>query len=108
MRIDSPEPNTPVPDAGLAADVADAEAVLRELAVALRRLRVDACTRRLHVRALDLKRAVSGWRSNVPRPDERREALDEIQQLLGEAAFWERESRTDGPSGIFTSLSFRT
>ncbi|HEY6460039.1 MAG TPA: hypothetical protein VIY73_07800 [Polyangiaceae bacterium] len=93
VRIDSHEPNAPLQDAGLEADIACAEAALHELAVALRRVRLDECTRRLHVRALDLKRAVSGWRSSRPPPEDRREALDEIRQLLEEAAFWDRETQ---------------
>jgi hypothetical protein len=79
-------------DRSLEADASHAESLLYELAVTLRRVPVEESTRRMHVRALDLKRQVVRWRADQPPRDERLSALDEIDQLAQEAAFWQQKS----------------
>ncbi len=74
----------------LEADIQRAESMLYDVAVALKRLRLDESTRGVHLRALDLKRAVGRWRSEEPTPEDRSSVLEEIRQLADETAFWLR------------------
>jgi hypothetical protein len=59
------------------ADVAHAEALLSDLASELRRAPL-ASSLRLHVRALDMKRAVAAWNTDLPTVEERRATMEEI------------------------------
>lgn len=65
-----------------------AERCLHGLAHDLRRVPFLPSTRRMHVRALELKRDAARWRATVPDVDARVRTLDEIEQLASEARRW--------------------
>ncbi len=64
------------------------EEALHRLAVELRRVPVGEATRRLHVRALELKRDVTRWGEQRADGETMRAALEEIDGLLAEAIGW--------------------
>lgn len=55
------------------------------LASELRRVPLDASTRRLHLRALELKRETAAWRTRPPDPQVVSAVLEEIEQLAQRA-----------------------
>ena len=59
-----------------------AETLLHELATKLRGLPFEESTRVLHLRALALKRAITGWRDREPDDAELAAVCDEIRTLL--------------------------
>ena len=65
-----------------------AERCLHVLAHDLRRIPFVESTRRLHVRALELKREVALWSVDAPDVTTRSTTLDEIETLSGEARRW--------------------
>lgn len=62
-----------------------AERALFVLANELRRVPLEPDTRRMHVRALELKREVARWRDRRPDIRERSAILEEIEALAREA-----------------------
>jgi hypothetical protein len=72
------------------ADARQADALLFDLATALRSVPVGPHTRQLHLRALTLKRDVNTWIVQPPPRQARRKALDELGELSREAAAWLR------------------
>jgi len=58
-----------------------AERCLYALAHDLRRVPFVDGTRRMHLRALELKRAIARWREECPSVEARAAALDEVEQL---------------------------
>lgn len=76
------------PPPGMRAVLTDkqrAERLLFELASELRFVPVDEGNRGLHVRALELKAALSRWIGAPPPPEERRAVCDEIASLRARA-----------------------
>jgi len=71
-------------------DLRCAEVALYELALVLRRVRVDEYTHELHVRVLRLKRDVARWPSEMPELAERSAVLDELRRMQREAAQWDK------------------
>jgi hypothetical protein len=69
-------------------DRKQAEELLFALATELVRLPFGAPTRRLHIRALELKRRVSQWARVGPSDAEFRATCDGILELEREAAEW--------------------
>lgn len=65
-----------------------AELLLFRLATDLLRLPFEGRTRRLHIRALELKRVVDEWRDVKPSAAERSAVCDEIANLQRAAAQW--------------------
>jgi hypothetical protein len=78
----------------LFADQQRAERLLYALATELRHLRLEEGTRGLHLRALELKRAVSRWPKDHPAASARRELCDEVLALHTETRAF--ASRTPG------------
>jgi hypothetical protein len=62
-----------------------AERGLYVLATELRRIPLDAVTRRLHLRALELKRNVARWREHPPSRETAASTLEEVEALAREA-----------------------
>lgn len=61
-----------------------AERSLFALASELRRVPLDASTKGLHLRALELKREIARWRGRPPDPREPNAVLEEIERLAEE------------------------
>jgi hypothetical protein len=68
----------------LYADQERAERLLFALATDLRHLRIEEGTRALHLRALELKRAVARWPKDQPAAEARREVCEEVLSLHAE------------------------
>ena len=67
------------------ADAQQAEQLLHELAIELRRLPYRERTRGMHLRALALKRAVSAWAADPSCSEEQQRAVgEEIERLRHE------------------------
>ena len=64
---------------------AHAERSLFVLAFELRRIPLDGTTKRLHLRALELKRAIARWGEHPPSRETATSVLEEIEALLREA-----------------------
>jgi hypothetical protein len=62
-----------------------AERSLFLLASELRRVPLTADTKRLHLRALELKRMVSGWRDGSPLEEDVSAVLEELEELARQA-----------------------
>jgi hypothetical protein len=71
-----------------AGDRSPTEALLFRLATDLLRLPFEDRTRKLHIRALELKRLLGQWARAAPSDAERRAARDEIADLQRQAAGW--------------------
>lgn len=61
--------------------IARAEKLLFALAIELRAVPVHEQTRAVHLRALELKRAVASWRASRPGEDERARVFEQIGAL---------------------------
>jgi hypothetical protein len=62
-----------------------AERSLYVLATELRRIPLDTATKRLHLRALELKRNVARWREHPPSRETAVSTLEEVEALAREA-----------------------
>ena len=69
------------PESVLAADQQRAERLLFELASELRFVALAESTRRLHIRALEIKGAVGRWMNDPPEATAREATCDEIVAL---------------------------
>jgi hypothetical protein len=79
----------------LFADQQRAERLLFALATELRHVRLEETTRGLHLRALELKRAVARWPKDRPSATARRALCDEVLALHTESmAFASRAQGT--------------
>lgn len=86
----------------------DVERRLFALACELKRLPLDPSTKRLHLRALELKRAIVPWRDHPPRPDAVSAVADEIQDLLDQCRVLQhrRPHRLDPRRAAFGKLEY--
>ena len=74
-----------------------AERLLFELAAELRFVPVEERTRRLHLRALELKREVRSWRTQPPELAACDALCDEVQSLADEARRVQAERHSSLP-----------
>lgn len=72
-----------------------AERSLYSLANDLRRVTLEKRTKRLHLRALELKREVATWRDRPPDPASCSATLEEIEELAREAQFHRKLQREE-------------
>lgn len=85
-----------------------AERALHVLARDLRAVPVDGTTRRLHLRALELKREVARWRDAEPDVPSRCAALDEIEELSREVLAARRRERRASFRPPSSAMTFET
>lgn len=85
-----------------------AERALHVLARDLRAVPVNAATRRLHLRALELKREVARWHDVEPDVPTRCAVLDEIEELSREALAARRRERRESFRPSSSAMTFET
>lgn len=79
-------PSAAVGDHALESEAREAEALLHDLAIMLRRVAVRESTRRPHVRALELKAQVARWLAERPCFEQRARVFGELRELAQAAA----------------------